>query len=334
MPWKPRYSREEASEAVARSNSWADALRYLGLSPYGKNFTTIRKWALRWELDISHLPAYRPRSTAPSFSERELREAIAKARSWSETLRNMDRCPTGNNWRTVKKYAAEWEIPTEHFDPHAAANEALKKGAKRAKPLEEVLVVNATYSRTALKRRLYEEGLKQPICELCGQDETWMGQRIALIIDHINGKRNDNRIENLRIVCPNCAAALETHCGRAKPKLDRERDCQRCGKRFQAKYRDHRYCSRECGQRLKPNIRGPKPERRKVERPPYEPLLDEVKRLGWSAVGRKYGVSDNAIRKWIRTYERECAIAEGRDPDVIEIPTRTWSNQRSGKQAA
>lgn len=334
MPWTPRYTKDEAAEALARSRSWADALRYLGLAPYGKNFTTIRKWATEWELDVSHLPAYKPRTVAPSFSEQELREAIANARSWAETLRNMGRCPTGNNWRTIKKYAEEWKITTDHFDSHAAANEALRKGAKQAKPLEEVLVENSTYSRSELKRRLYEEGLKAPICELCGQDENWRGSQISLIIDHVNGDRNDNRIENLRIVCPNCAASLETHCGRAKPKLDRERECQRCGKAFQAKYRDHRYCSRECGQRLKPNIRGPRPDRRKVERPPHEQLLDEVKRLGWSAVGRKYGVSDNAIRKWIRSYERERAIEEGRDPDVIEIPTRTWPNQRSDKKAA
>ena len=334
MPWQPRYTEEEAREAISRSRSWADALRYLGLAPYGKNFTTIRKWALEWRLDVSHLPAYKPRSSAASFSEQELRHAIANARSWSETLRNMGRCPTGNNWRTIKKYAAEWQIDTDHFDPHAAANEALRKGAKKAKPLDEILVENSTYSRTALKRRLYEEGLKEPICELCGQGENWRGLRISLILDHINGIRNDNRIENLRIVCPNCAAGLATHCGRAKEKLDRARDCLRCGKPFRAKYRDHRYCSRECGQKLKPNIRGPRPERRKVERPPYDRLLDEIKRLGFLAVGRKYGVSDNAIRKWIRAYEREPAIAEGRDPGQIEFPTRTWPNQKRHDEAA
>jgi hypothetical protein len=334
VPWKPSYTKDEAREALSRSRTWADALRYLGLSPYGKNFTTIRKWALEWKLDISHLPAYKPRSSAPSFSEQELRHAIANARSWSETLRNMDRCPTGNNWRTIKKYAAKWQIATDHFDPYAAANEALRKGATKAKPLEEILVENSTYSRTALKRRLYETGLKEPICELCGQDENWRGLRISLILDHINGKRNDNRIENLRIVCPNCAAGLETHCGRAKKKLDRARDCLLCGKPFKAKYRDHRYCSRECGQKLKPNIRGPRPERRKVERPPYEQLLDEVKRLGWSAVGRMYGVSDNAIRKWIRSYECEGAVEVGRDPSVIEIPTGTWPNQKRDDRAA
>jgi transposase-like protein len=51
-------------------------------------------------------------------------------------------------------------------------------------------------------------------------------------------------------------------------------------------------------------------------------------------VGRKYGVSDTAIRKWVRQYERERAIAEGRDPTVVEIPRRTWPNRRRDKDAA
>jgi transposase-like protein len=76
------------------------------------------------------------------------------------------------------------------------------------------------------------------------------------------------------------------------------------------------------------------PGARKVERPPYEALLTEVRELGYVAVGRKYGVSDNAIRKWLRQYERERAEAAGRDPAVIEIPTRTWPNQRRREEAA
>ena len=54
-------------------------------------------------------------------------------------------------------------------------------------------------------------------------------------------------------------------------------------------------------------------------------MIDE---FGYLGVGRIFGVSDNSIRKWIRDYERERAIAEGRDPALIEIPTRTWPNRR------
>ena len=67
---------------------------------------------------------------------------------------------------------------------------------------------------------------------------------------------------------------------------------------------EQRYCSRACGTRY-PRVPGSRLASRKVERPPYEQLLREVVAMGYVAVGRTYGVSDNAVRKWVRAYERE-----------------------------
>ena len=75
------------------------------------------------------------------------------------------------------------------------------------------------------------------------------------------------------------------------------------------KYRAHRFCSQDCGVPSK-GPRDPRPERRKVDRPPYEQLVAEVAALGFSAVGRKHGVSDNAVRKWIRWYEARRRLDE------------------------
>jgi len=79
------------------------------------------------------------------------------------------------------------------------------------------LIENSEYRHTSnLKERLYKEGLKKRECELCGQGEEWRGKKMSLILDHINGTNNDNRIKNLRIACPNCNATLDTHCGKNK----------------------------------------------------------------------------------------------------------------------
>jgi hypothetical protein len=204
----------------------------------------------------------------------------------------------GGNYLTLKKLIAFYGISTDHFDPYWALNGPQMHVRI---PLDEILVEGSTYSRSKLKDRLYEEGLKARACELCGQGETWRGRWMSLIIDHINGVGDDNRIENLRIVCPNCAATLETHCGRKNTINRGPRPCLRCGISFIPKRPSHRYCSRYCGVRSK-GPRDPHPERRKVERPPYEQLLGEIAALGYSGTGRKYGVSDNAVRKWVRWY--------------------------------
>jgi len=241
----------------------------------------------------------------PRFTEAEAREAIAASKSWSESLRRLGYCPTGGNPATLKKYAKLWEIPTDHFDPYAGVMERIRQPKR---PLAEVLVENSTYSRSNVKMRLYEEGLKEPRCELCGQGEIWRGKHMGIILDHINGVRDDNRLENLQIVCPNCAATLDTHCGRAKTGPPPLRNCDRCGAMFRAKSRKQRFCCRDCGMRRVPGERPrgiPQPQRRKAERPPNEKLLVEIERYGYCAVGRKYGVSDNAVRKWVKFYERE-----------------------------
>lgn len=213
----------------------------------------------------------------------------------------------------LRKYVDEiWKIPTDHFDSSGAA---IRNLHKTAKPLSEILVRGSTYSRGKLKQRLFEEGLKERRCEMCGQDESWQGRWMSLILDHINGVPDDNRIENLRVVCPNCAATLDTHCGRKNRQQAPIRACERCGRDFAARYRRHRYCSRACGTRWdRSGLRGkPVPSYRKVEHPPYEQLLEEIEATSYVAVGRKYGVSDNAVRKWVRFYERqiEREAAEG-----------------------
>jgi hypothetical protein len=241
----------------------------------------------------------------PRYTEGEARKAVAASESYSEVLRRLGMRPAGGNHALLRKYVDEvWKISTGHFDPGAAATRNLRCPAK---PLAEVLVRDSTHSRSHLKHRLLKEGLKKRRCEICGQGEEWRGRRMSLILDHINGVPNDHRIENLQIVCPNCAATLDTHCGRKNRKQAPMRCCRRCGQEFVAKYRQHRYCSRSCGMRWdRSALRGrPHLDQRRVERPPHEQLLMEIERDGYVAVGRKYGVSDNAVRKWVRFYERQ-----------------------------
>jgi transposase-like protein len=236
-----------------------------------------------------------------THSREAIRDAVAASTSATEALRRLGLRPAGGNFATLKRYVEHFGISTAHF-----AGTAGPRGGRAARPLDEVLVAGSDYHRGNLKRRLFAEGLKERRCESCGQGEEWQGRRLALILDHVNGVANDNRLENLQIVCPNCAATLDTHCGRNKPKR-----CVGCGESFRPAHGATRHCSRRCAN-ASPASRSGHRAQRVVTRPPRARLLAEIHADGYSAVGRRYGVSDNAIRKWVRAYERE-AQAEGED---------------------
>ena len=243
----------------------------------------------------------------PGYAEAEVRDAVENARSAAAALRRLGLRAAGGNYRTLKRLVAFYGISTEHFDPYWALN---GPQMHTRIPLDEILVEGSTYNRSKLKNRLYEEGLKRRACELCGQGEKWHGRWMSLIIDHVNGVGDNNRLENLRIVCPNCAATLDTHCGRKNTINRTPRPCLHCGAAFIPKRESNKYCSRYCGMRSK-GPRDPHPERRKVVRPPYAQLVAEIAELGYSGTGRKYGVSDNAVRKWVRWHRARLDDGDG-----------------------
>jgi Zn finger protein HypA/HybF involved in hydrogenase expression len=230
--------------------------------------------------------------------EEDVRAAVAASLSYAEALRRLGLRPAGGNHRTIRKYVEDvWQIPVDHFDARRA-----RGGRGRAVPLADVLVEASTYHRGHLKRRLLEEGLKRAECEMCGQGELWRGRRMSLVLDHVNGVHDDHRLENLRILCPNCNATLDTHCGRHKTRKHHDRSCPTCGGSFRPTTGGQRYCSTSCAGRGEGNRRA-QVARRRAERPSYAQLVAEIQALGYLGVGRRYGVSDNAIRKWRRAYE-------------------------------
>jgi hypothetical protein len=152
----------------------------------------------------------------PIYSKENLAPIVNSSLTISEVLEKLNLRKAGGNFSVIKKYIKKYELNISHFDVHNKKIHGLVLRNTRKISLSLILVENSTYGRTSLKRRLYDEGLKSRNCEKCGQGEEWQGKKMSLILDHKNGIYNDNRIENLQIVCPNCNATLDTHCGKNK----------------------------------------------------------------------------------------------------------------------
>ena len=143
-----------------------------------------------------------------------LSKTVAHNNSVTDVLKVLGLRCAGGNYNTINGYIKKYNLDTSHFE--TSAEKAKRVLFKQDLPRELILCENSTVHRSTVKRYIFKHNLIPNICIFCGQDENWYGKKMTLILDHENGIHNDNRLENLRIVCPNCNATLDTHCGKNK----------------------------------------------------------------------------------------------------------------------
>jgi len=143
-------------------------------------------------------------------------EAIQSSFSLVEVLNKINLIPAGGNYATLKNFIAAHKVNTSHFIGQAHNKGKTKGNGYRGPsgaPLSEILVKNNPRNSSNLRKRLISEGVFSLVCSNCDLTH-WLEQPISLELDHINGDRNDQRIENLRLVCPNCHAQTPTYRGK------------------------------------------------------------------------------------------------------------------------
>ncbi len=142
-----------------------------------------------------------------------LQQAVKESTGFRGVLRKLGLVPAGGNYAQIKKYLLENNINYSHFTGRAW-NKGKKGYFRPFIPLADILKKGSTYQSYKLKRRLFRENLKKEACEMCGWFKQTEGGYVPLELDHVNGDHSDNRLANLRVLCPNCHSLQPTHRGR------------------------------------------------------------------------------------------------------------------------
>lgn len=147
-----------------------------------------------------------------TWTDEQLIQAVADSKSVSQATRHLGLAARGGNHGTVKRRIQALGLDTSHFEWTGATGEV----TQNRYTLEAILVVDSPYVNSSdLKKRLVKDGILRDECQKCGLTD-WLGEHISLELDHVNGTRTDNRIENLRILCPNCHSQTPTFRGKSR----------------------------------------------------------------------------------------------------------------------
>lgn len=212
----------------------------------------------------------------------EMQSLLDSSDSVVSVLSKLGLNPASGNHRTLHKRIKEEGLSMEKLKKNRQEKTVeWSKRFSKAYVNEDVFCENSTYGRNHLKTRIIQQGLISYVCSVCGNKGHYNGYPLSLQLHHVNGIASDNRLENLRFVCPNCHSQTKTFSGKKKKKaIEKKRETT-----------EER---RERG--IAQNMR-----LRKFN-PSKEELESDLKSMSFLAMGRKYGVSDNAVRKRCKLY--------------------------------
>jgi hypothetical protein len=249
-------------------------------------------------------------------SDEEFLEIVKNNYSITNCLKQQGLVPSGGNYKAFNQRVKELGIDISHFTGQGHLKGKTHNWALEI-AIEDAFVIGGNLSSFSLHKKIKKYNLKEYKCSICGISD-WLGEKLSLHLDHINGINNDNRLENLRFLCPNCHSQTDTYCGKnIKSTEEYEKNSHIITKEYKEKIfelkklrkirKDKCICgnpkriiSEKCATC---NNTAEKPLIRKVTRPSKEELLELLWSHSTVSLGKIYGVSDVAVKKWAKIYK-------------------------------
>lgn len=222
-----------------------------------------------------------------NYTKEEMENIVKNSKTIKECLTKMNRPNGHGNYATFYRYKRIYNLDTSHFNSVSNPNGRCNV----YKPLSEYTKDEVcSIKGSVLLKKLIDEGYKEYKCENpeCGLSE-WHGKPISLQVHHIDGNHYNCSLENLMILCPNCHSQTDSFCGRGRKNKKEKRYCKICKRELGDG--DSELC-----------VKCSHLKQRKVEWPQKEELEQLLKNGNFSSVGKMFGVSDNAVRKWCKYY--------------------------------
>jgi Zn finger protein HypA/HybF involved in hydrogenase expression len=226
-------------------------------------------------------------------TKEEFQQIVNQQTSLAEILRYFGLHTGAGNYKTLKKRLKEESINTNHIQLGLSSNKGRSFYKLSKADILSIHFVQGSKTTThKLKDYAFRHGLLENKCSECGQLSEWNGKPLVLHLDHINGDSSDNKLENLRILCPHCHSQTPTFAGRRQKVHYNCVDCHRSVSKGSMRCKS---CAKN----------DPKKQPTKIDWPTREYLLKLTNEIGFSLAGRKLGVSDNAIRKHLKNTQRK-----------------------------
>ncbi len=220
------------------------------------------------------------------YSKDELQRIVSSSQSMFEICRKIGMAKSSGAYTSIKKRLTSDEIDFSHI-PTGLGNRKGFVSRQRVTDLDQIL---SGSSHGRMKIQLIREGYLENKCAICDLPPIWNGKKLVLRLDHINGVRDDNKLNNLRLICPNCDSQLPTFAGRNGKNPQK---CVDCGKVITRGYTRCIRCAGFASQKTK------------IEWPDITALEAMVKLSNYRQVGRELGVSDSAIRIHLRRHKNK-----------------------------